>query len=34
MPPGLPPATFISRVPAELIEQIVSNLLDLVDPIG
>jgi mRNA interferase MazF len=27
-------ATFIRQVPDELVEQIVSNLLDLIDPIG
>lgn len=27
-------ATFINRVPDELVEQIVSNVLDLIDPIG
>ena len=27
-------ATFINRVPDELVEQIVSNVLDLIDPVG
>jgi mRNA interferase MazF len=27
-------ATFIGRVPKELVEQIVSNVLDLIDPVG
>ena len=27
-------ASFLSRVPAELVEQIVGNVLDLIDPIG